>query len=248
MTATFRRAVATVALALASTTSAVSAQTTTTFSNKAVPSNLTSTIGELGKVSDVDGILGDIAQTFTAPANFPLLQSFNFFLTSGYGDISDLLRLQINVFAFSANTRNIVGPSLFAATANGSTDATGDANSPATLRSFTAVDLMLAPGTTYAFLFRPTTTSPDGATNFVFTTVTDTYTGGQLFYSVGSTTTALGATGAFTASNSNTYGADAKFEATFGRATVVPEPSSIALVAAGLAGMFVVTRRRRMRV
>lgn len=248
MTRSFRASITALAFSVAAATSTASAQATSSVSNKAVASNLTSSVGELGLYAAGDNIIGAIAQTFAAPTNYALLQSFRFFFTSGFGDTSDQLKLQVDIYAFNATTRNIVGPSLYATSSSGTGDLIGDVSDPSYsgLLDFPVVNLSLSPGATYAFLFRPTLTSPDGATNLALTTIADTYTGGQLFYSSSTTNSTLSSAGAFTGSNSNSFGADAKFEATFGRTSVVPEPNSIALVAVGLAGIIIVSLRRRV--
>ena len=195
-------------------------------------------VGPFGRDALFDPfVFGAVAQTFVTPAGSPVLQSFTFYLGDFIGGAD--LRVQASIFAF--NTNRLVGPALYTSTVrNGSTDESGF-----TPFLFSGVNLLLTPATTYAFLLRPTAATPDGSSNLVATSQTNTFTLGSLFTSTATSDAALAANGAFTQSTANTFGADAALTATFGPATTtVPEPSTVLLVATGLGVVGMLARRK----
>jgi hypothetical protein len=183
---------------------------------------------------------GAVAQTFTTPVSSPVLQSFTFFLGDYLGGAD--LRFRADVFAFSGD--RIVGPSLYASSVrHGSDNQSG--YSP---YLFADVNVLLTGGSTYVLLLRPTDLSPDGSSNFVATSQSNSFTLGSLFYASATSDAALALAGAFTQSTDADYGVDAAVIATFGPVvTTVPEPSTVALLASGLAVIGMLARRRTRR-
>ncbi|MBC8086920.1 MAG: PEP-CTERM sorting domain-containing protein [Phycisphaerae bacterium] len=190
-----------------------------------------------GRDALLPGVIGTVAQTFSTPSGSPRLQSFTIQLSDFFGGAGLLFHASI----FQFNIDRVVGPSLYTSAINtGSSNIFGyDA------LTFAGVNLLLTPGNTYALLLRTDTGSPDGATNFVGTTVGNSFSLGGLFISAGSTDIEVGTAGAFTASDATTYGQDAAFTMDFGPApiTSVPEPASLAFVAMGLVAIGAFRRR-----
>ncbi len=176
-----------------------------------------------------------VAQTFVTPDGAPVLQEFRFLLADFIG--GDALRLRGSVYAFQGD--RLAGPALFAsALVPGSTAAElGE------VAFGGALGLALTPGSTYAFVLSSLDGTPDGATNFFGATAADSYAGGALLASTASSAGALFAAGAFSAVAGSP---DAAFRATFtaGPANVVPEPTTVVLVAGGAVVLAGVARRR----
>jgi hypothetical protein len=201
--------------------------------------------GPFGRDSKNPPVFGAFAETFVTPLGTPVLTGFSFWLQNYDGGAN--LQLVGSVFAWGGSATT--GVTLFTGTASGSSNSEAFEE-----RMFAVPNLLLSPGTTYAFLLRVGDGSPDASTNFFGTQGTDTYASGSLYYSFQSTASALGQTGAFVQSNANavldnnSWGADAAFTARFIAAptTAVPEPGSVVLVAAGLAGVLMIARRRRV--
>lgn len=191
--------------------------------------------GPFGRDATDPNLIGAFAQTFVAPVGSPLLRSFTFVLGDFIGGTD--FKVQANVFVFSSN--RIVGPALL----SGNDTYVGSTNSASfDARTSPMLNLLLTPGTTYALVLRTAGTSVEGATNFLGTSVTESFSLGSLFTSTRSAIADLSTAGAFMASTD----ADASVSMTFAPANVstVPEPSSVALIAVGFAGVLLFARRR----
>jgi hypothetical protein len=200
----------------------------------------TSGIDPFGFDTFYPSTFGTVGQTFIAQSATPLLTSFRFYLTESFGGAD--LKFVGSVYEFSAD--HIVGPVLYTSTVRSGSSNTLGYDSDQSF--FSGLSVLLTGGHTYAFLLQTASSSPDGSSNIVGTTTANTITTGSLIASAGYTESDLQQSGAFGALPAGTYGADAALIATFSaNVSTVPEPNSIVLLAAGLAGVVVITRRRR---
>jgi hypothetical protein len=201
----------------------------------------TSGIDPFGFDSFYPSTFGTVGQTFIASSAMPILTSFRFYLTENFGGAD--LRFVGSVYAYS--TDHIVGPALYTSTVRSGSSNTLTYDSDQSF--FSGLNVLLTGGNTYAFLLQTTATSPDGASNIVGTTIANSVTTGTLITSPSYSESDLQKGGAFIVPPAGTFGADAALIATFSaNVSTVPEPSSVVLLAAGLAGVVVVARRRRV--
>jgi hypothetical protein len=184
-----------------------------------------------------------VGQSFTVPPINTTLSTFTLSVSSFFN--GGALRFDAYVFAFDATNRRIAGSSLWSALniAGSSNEFAFDA------RSFNTGNLSLTGGSTYMFLL---TTSNQGsgvpldASVLLGANDANGYAGGALWIaSNGSSFSALQSTGAFSTVDGVT---DAGFSALFVAGTVVPEPATLFLTAAGLLILAGARTRRRSAV
>lgn len=236
MTRTLRRTykAATIALtALALATSTASAQTLS------LPDNEIPTWG-LGK-----GATATMGQTFFAPTGFSVLQSFSFWLSNdpGLAINPTALTFQAFVMQWDAANGHATGPVLYTSAAQSGPTAFSQRY------NFAATNTALDPSLQYvAFLSASPflgSITPTDANAVLETSLLGTYTGGAfVFFDNGSDFSAL-ATTPWDYTGDPSY--QSHFEATFTDAAVslVPEPSSIALLVSGLAAILIVAVKRK---
>ncbi len=190
------------------------------------------------------GSTSNVAQTFVAPPGAATLVQFQFWL----GNVAPILggfenaSFHAYVFAWSDGTSRIVGPALYQSPVQ-----TGTSSSAATAYTFEVGTLTLTPGQRYAAVLSSLGTAlpAGGGVGGVFLArpnvglgAVDTYADGQS-WTLGTlpfvNDPAALATGPWSGQS-----ADLAFTATF-----VPEPSTLALAAAGGLALTVVAVRRR---
>lgn len=207
-------------------------------------------IGPLGVDSQNAGFIPTaIAQTFFAPPGASYLQSFTFFLSSFAN--GGALKLNASVYAFSID--HLIGAALFTSPfVNGSDNEAGFDSRTVGGDPAAPLNILLSPGATYALVlsaFDGNASTPDPSTVLVGATSDDTYGGANsaLFVSLGPDKASLFGDGAFISDPS--FGSDVAFSATFTNAALVatPEPATWMLMATGLVGVGVFTKRRRRR-
>lgn len=219
------------------------------FSLAAVPlsaqgtfgTGLSSAIGPFTKAAPGFQTLG---QSFMAPGVVVRLQSFSLSFTNFFNGAA--LRFDAYLYAFDVANRRLSGNALWS-----STNVAGSGNDfDFDLRTFATGNVRLAPSTIYMFLITTSTqgsTVPDDAANQVGISTGNAYTGGTLWIAEnGSNPGRLLDSNAFTDVGS-ADGLDAAFSATFAvDEQVVPEPTTLLLTGAGLIGLVITARRRRM--
>jgi len=194
-----------------------------------------------GRVAGDPTTFQTLAQSFVVPTACPAtcyLQSFGFFLGDGFGGAST--RLRAYVYHFSP-AGFISGPALFR-----SAELAGSGNFVG-LDAYTVgtSNLALLRSGAYAFVLsvsEPFAAIPEGRATLASATLTSEYADGALWGATnGGDLSALDEPGALRL----VVGApDLSFRATF-TATVIPEPGTVTLVAAGLVGVLGAGWRRR---
>lgn len=180
------------------------------------------------------GAFSALAQRFTAPADNTLLQSYQFYLSYSFGGSG--LQFRSGVAEFSGGT---FGPVLFSRSHSGSDNIT-----EFDTYAVNSVNLRLSAGTTYAFVFWGLGARNDDGLSNLLGASSESFGSGGLFAS--NTGDSNGSpSGPFFALDDQLAPASLALSATFGSATVVPEPNSLVLVAIGCAGLLIIARRRR---
>jgi hypothetical protein len=231
---TIRSALTVSAFALAATTAPAYAQVIS------LPDNELPTAG-FGK-----GATTTFGQTFTAPTGFSFLQTFSFWLSNdpGLTTNSSSLLFQAYVMEWDSFNGHAVGPVLY----------TSGVQSGPTANSqrynFDVTSIGLNPIAQYvAFLSASTQLSnivPSDATAAMETSFLGTYTGGQFVFTTNGADFSSLSTDPWKFTGMPEY--QSRFEATFSDAavSVVPEPSSLMLLALGvLTVLLVVAKRKR---
>jgi hypothetical protein len=209
-------------------------------------------VGPVGNDVDLGSIPTVLAQTFTPVGGFNYVQSFQFFMSQGFGSGGSSLALQANIYAF--DTDHLVGSGLFSPIDFFGTDAVTE-QSVSIGSSEHPLNWFVAPGQTYALVLSTINGGPPPDHATITVAATDaSFLGGSLFYSMVTDPGHLTDVGAF-ADAGDAFGSgpgslEAAGSATFSKTRVVgtPEPSTIVMLATGLIPIGAVVRRRRRRV
>lgn len=236
MTRTLRRTYKAATLAIAAFTLSASSVSAQTLS---LPDNDTPTWG-LGK-----GATATMGQTFFAPTGYSVLQSFSFWLSNDPGLALNPTALSFQAFVMQWDAANghATGPVLYTSAAQSGPTAFSQRY------NFVATNTLLDPSLQYvAFLSASPflgNITPTDANAVLETSLLGTYTGGGfVFFDNGTDFAALSNT-TWDYTGDPSY--QTRFEAKFTNAavSVVPEPSSIALLVSGLAAILVVAVKRK---
>ena len=173
-------------------------------------------------------------QTFTAPTT-ELLTSFSFWLSNGPSNypIANPGDLTFKTYVMAWDGTKATGPALYT-----SSDHSANASTSFQRYDFATGGVPLVGGQQYvAFLFAD---FPGANATNDLGYAGNAYSAGDFFYlNAGSNFSAV------TTSAWTDYGGDLAFAAAFAPSVTTPEPSTTALVAAGVAGLAGVVRRRR---
>ena len=205
-------------------------------------------IGPVGNDVDLGPFPTVLAQTFSPTGGFNYLESFQFFMSQGFGGGSTLA-LQASVYAF--DTDHLVGSALFSPIDFFGTDAVTE-QSITFGSSEHPLNWFLAPGQTYALVLSTINGGPQPDHASITVAATDAaFLGGSLFFSMATDPTDLTDPAAFTDAG-GFFGAgpgtlETAGSATFSKDRVVgtPEPSTVVMLATGLVSLGVLVRRRR---
>jgi hypothetical protein len=206
-------------------------------------------VGPVGNDVDFGTIPTVLAQTFSPTGGFNYLQSFQFFMSQGFGTGGSSLALQASVYAF--DTDHLVGSALFTPIDLFGTESVTE-QSVTIANSEHPLNWFLTPGQTYALVLSSINGAPQPDHATITVAASDApFLGGSLFYALATDPADLTDAGAFTDAGS-VFGAgpgalEAAGSATFSTDRVVgtPEPSTVVMLASGLIPLGAVVRRRR---